>query len=151
MNEQDALLAGFIGTFGKFYELAEYADIYPVVAELAVGDPDENGQMHWQPARTETDGRCLDALYAMLPACFPPLYEKLVLTYRWAEVNLGLYTLLANPPGPDLKRLLEQMRKDPALWGQLIPAGYIQFAKGTEYDYDPVCFDVRERKRNGDY
>jgi hypothetical protein len=85
------------------------------------------------------------------PPRFPPLYEKLVLTYRWAEVDLGLFTLLANPPGPDLERLLEQMRKDPALWGQLTPAGYIQFAKGAEYDYDPVCFDVRERKRNGDY
>lgn len=151
MNEQDVLLAQFIGTFGKFYELAEYADIYPIVAELAAGDTDEAGQTPWQPARVDTDRRCLDALYSKLPARFPPLYESLVLRYRWAEVDLGAYTLLANPPGADLSRLLGEIPKDPALWAMLIPAGYIQFAQGTNYDYDPVCFDVRERKRNGDY
>lgn len=150
MNEEDVLLARFVGVFGRFYELAEYADIYPIVAELAIGEPDELGQTHWQPKRVETDHRCLDSLYAKLPAAFPPLYERLVLTYRWAEVDLGSHTLLANPPGPDLSRLLGEISKDPALSGSLIPAGYIRFAKGTDYDYDPVCFDVSKRKRNGD-
>lgn len=150
MKESD-VLAQFIGTFGKFYELAEYADIYPCVAELAIGEQDELGQTHWRPARVETDRRCLDVLYSKLPARFPPLYEDLVLSYRWAEVDLGSYTLLANPPGPDLSRLFGQISKDPALWALLIPGGYIQFAKGRDYDYDPVCFDLRARAKNGDY
>lgn len=115
VNEQDALLAQFIATFGSFYELAEYAQIYPMVAELAVGEPDELGQTHWQPRRVGTDSRSLDALYAKLPAKFPPLYERMVLTYRWAEVDLGSFTLFANPPGPDLSRLLKEISKDPAL------------------------------------
>ena len=149
-DEQDVLLAQFTGTFGKFYELAEYAHIYPIVAELAIGEPDDLGQTPWRPRRIETDRCWLDALYAKIPARFAPLYERLVLTYRWAEVDLGSYTLLANPPGPDLSRLLGEISKDPALWTLLIPAGYIQFAKGTEYDYDPVCFDINGRKKNGD-
>lgn len=152
MNEKEegALLERFIGVFGKFYELAEFSHIYPIVAELAVGKPDDLGQTPWRPARIDTDGRWLGALYAKLPARFPPLYEKLVLTYRWAEVDLGHFTLLANPPGPDLSRLLGEICKDPALRELLTPAGYIQFAKGTEYDYDPVCFDIRNRKKDSD-
>ena len=150
-EQQDDLLVEFVRTFGKFVELAEFAGIYPIVAELAVGEPDELGQTHWHPERIDTDSRCLDPLYAKLPGRFPPLYERLVLTYRWADVDLGRYTLLANPPGPDLSRLLNGISKDPALWKSLIPAGYIRFAKGPDYDYDPVCFDIRERKKNHDY
>jgi len=150
MNEEDVLLEQFIGVFGKFDELAEYSDIHPIVAELAVGEPDELGQTHWRPARVNTDRRCLDPIYAKLPGRFPPLYEKLILMYRWADTDLGAYTLLANPPGPDLSRLFGEISKDPGLWQTLIPAGYIQFAKGPDYDYDPVCFDVSKRKKNYD-
>jgi hypothetical protein len=150
MNEEDVLLERFISAFGEFYGLAEYSHIYPIAAELAVGEPDDLGQTPWRPARADTDASCLEPLYAQLPGRFPRLYERLVLTFRWAEVDLGAYTLLANPPGPDLARLFNEISKDPGLWESLIPAGYIQFAKGTEYDYDPVCFDLRNRNKNGD-
>lgn len=100
--------------------------------------------------RVDTDRGCLDPLYAKLPARFPPLYERLILSYRWAEVDLQSYTLLANPPGPDFSRLFALISGDPGLLESLIPAGYIQFAKGPDMDYDPVCFDVNSRRKNGD-
>jgi hypothetical protein len=99
IEQQDGLLAEFVGTFGKFYELAEYADIYPIVAELAVGEPDDLGQTHWQPPGIETDSRCLDPLYAKLPGRFPLLYERFVLTYRWAEVDLDAILFWQILPG----------------------------------------------------
>jgi hypothetical protein len=92
----------------------------------------------------------LEAIYAKLPARFPRLYEKLVLTYRWAEVDLQSCRLLANPPGNDLTGLLAQISKDPAFWNTLRGAGYIQFGNGPDIDYDPVCFDLSARKKNGD-
>lgn len=144
------LLERFVGTFATLCEMAEYADIYPIVAEFKVDEPDELGQTHWQPLKVITDDHYLAALYAKLPARLPPLFERLLLSYRWAEVDLHSYTLLANPPGPDLSRFFEQISKDPGLWGSLIPAGYIQFAKGPDYDYDPVCFDIKSRTKSGD-
>jgi hypothetical protein len=45
--------------------------------------------------------------------------------------------------GPDLAGLLRQISKDPAFCSSLLPAGYIQFGKGPDFDYDPVCFDER--------
>lgn len=150
VKEQDALLEEFVGSFDKFYELAEYADIFPIVAELATGETTESGQTPWTPKKMEVEQSCLEVLYAQLPAPFPPLFERLVLTYRWAEVDIGTYTLLANPPGADLSRLFDQISKDRALWRALRPAGYIQFAKGPDVDYDPVCFDIKRRKKNRD-
>lgn len=150
MKNSGALLEEFVGAFGKFYELAEYVEVQPLVAELAVGPPDEAGHTRWQPAKIATDRCCLDPLYARLPAPFPPLYEKLVLSYRWAEVDLGTFALLANPPGLDLTRLFGEVSKDPGLWQALIPAGYIQFAKGPDIDYDPVCFDTGHQRKNRD-
>ena len=81
---------------------------------------------------------------------FPPLFERLVLSYRWAEVDLGSYRLVANPPGTGLDALLPEMSKDPIIWNCLLEAGYIQFGKGPDIDYDPVCFDISARTKNND-
>jgi hypothetical protein len=90
-------------------------------------------------------------LYTKLSRRFPPLYERLVLSYRWAEIDLGAYCLLPNPPGPDLSGLLQQISGDPGIWGSLQPGGYIQFGRGPDIDYDPVCFDLSARKKNSEY
>jgi len=73
-----------------------------------------------------------------------------VLSYRWAEVDLHSHRLLANPPGPGLGALLAQMSQDSIMWKRLLEAGYIQFGKGPDIDYDPICFDVSSRKKNKD-
>ena len=43
------------------------------------------------------------------------------------------------------------MSKDPIIWNCLLEAGYIQFGKGPDIDYDPVCFDISARTKNNDY
>jgi hypothetical protein len=150
MKDDEDLLAQFVASFGKLDLMDENVHIQPDVAELAVDQPDEWGLVHWQPSKVITARESIDPLYDKLPARFPPLFERLVLSYRWAQIDLQLFTLLANPPGADLSRFFEQISKDPALWAALIPAGYLQFAKGPDMDYDPVCFDIKSRKKNGD-
>ena len=93
----------------------------------------------------------LEAVYAKLPARFPPLYEQLVLSYRWLEVDLQLYRLHANLPGPGLSGLLGRILKDKFLSGFLLKNGFIPFGKGTDMDYDPVCFDLTSRKKNREF
>lgn len=63
---------------------------------------------------------------------------------------MHIYSLFANPPGPDLAGFVEQMSKDPILWKCLKREGYTQFGKGPHTNYDPVCFDIKSRKKNGD-
>lgn len=100
--------------------------------------------------RVDTPPKALEAIYTKLPGRFPPLYECLVLSYRWAEVDLQSYRLLANPPGPDLSGLLEELSKDSILGNGLLRAGYVRFGMGPDTDYDPVCFDANSRRKDGD-
>jgi hypothetical protein len=100
--------------------------------------------------KCQTEIQYLDALYAKLPARFPPLYEGLVISYRWEEVDIRRCTLLANPTGPNLNGLFSHMSHDATLWTQLSRGGYIPFGKGTGGDYDPVCFDLQSRKKSGE-
>jgi hypothetical protein len=145
----EGLLERFIASFKRFDDLTA-CQAEPLAQSLAIEAPDEWGFARWRPVSVTTASSWLEPLYAELPARFPKLFERLVLTYRWAEVDLGTWRLLANPPGPDLSGLLREISKDPALWASLLPAGYIQFAKGPDMDYDPVCFDIKSRKKNGE-
>jgi hypothetical protein len=145
------LLEQFVATFEKFDDMSTAQELDPVAWELKVGEPDEYGFIEWRPAKISTDPKLLDPLYAKLPARFPPLYEQLVLSYRWAEIHLQSFTLLANPPGADLGGLLAEIQRDKGLTESLIPAGYIKFAKGPDMDYDPVCFDLKNRTKDKDY
>jgi hypothetical protein len=145
----ELLLERFIASFEKMDELIAWDDD-PIAQELAVGNPNQLGFRHWRPVPVNTPAYLLDPLYAKLPARLPKLYERLVLSYRWAEVHLKTFTILANPPGRDLSGLLQQMSRDPALWNVLLPTGYIPFGKGPDMDYDPVCFDIKSRNKNAE-
>jgi hypothetical protein len=146
--QRDLLLSQYVACFEKLDELSEFPEIYPITGVLAVSEPDEYGTVAWRPRRTDPDPALLEPLYTKLPARFPPLFERLLLTFRWADVDLQTYTLIANPPGPGLEGFFGLISKDRGLWDLLIPSGYLRFAKGPDIDYDPVCFDLNSRRKN---
>lgn len=150
MNDKDLLLDQFVSSFEKLDEMTASKELSPLAWELAAGKSDDLGWKRWRPIKVATDPSCLEPLYAKLPARFPRLFEHLVLSYRWADVELKSLTLLANPRGSDLSRFWEQISSDPGLWTALITAGYIRFGRGADMDFDPVCFDVKTRRKNGD-
>ncbi|HEY1527837.1 MAG TPA: hypothetical protein VGH51_16510 [Candidatus Angelobacter sp.] len=149
MHDEE-LLEKYVATFPIFDEMVADEFSLPAALQLAVEDTDQHERKLWKPVKIETPQSQVQEVYAGLPARFPRLFERMVLSYRWAEVDLGTYRLLANPPGPTLGGLLRQMSQAPALWEALIPAGLIQFGKGPDLDYDPVCFDIKARKQGGD-
>ena len=140
MENGTKLIGEFVASFEQFDVLSTCYERDPLAWELASGDLDEYGFKHWRPVRVWTDRSALDVLYAKLAARFPPLYEQLILSYRWAEVSLGEYKLLANPTGPDLGGLLAAILKDKAIVDELTPRGYLQFGRGPDLNYDPICF-----------
>jgi hypothetical protein len=76
------------------------------------------------------------------------LYETLVVSYRWPEVNLGVFRLLPNEPASDLQPLADAMFADPVLNNTFLPARYVRFALAVDA-YDPICFDLN-RMAHGD-
>ncbi|HEV8491533.1 MAG TPA: hypothetical protein VGR76_04650 [Candidatus Angelobacter sp.] len=123
----------------------------PAAIQLSIEDVDKYGRRLWKPVKIETPQSQLQEVYAELPARFPKLFERMLLSYRWAEVDLGTYTLLANPSGDDFSGFFQQMTNNPFLWAALLPTGFIPFGKGPDLDYDPVCFDIKARRQGGDY
>lgn len=124
--------------------LADFVALFYYERELDEGAPQERAI----PQRT--DPKALDLLYEALPARLPRLYEQLILSYRWPAIELRKFALLANPPGPGLTGLLDEMKRDRWLWEEMIPRGWIPFAQGPGGEYDPVCFQVRQEKESGD-
>ena len=149
--EDNLLVEQLIECFPKHDDMSFLPELDLIAAQLAVGQKDELDWGRWAPTKVQTDPEELKLLYQKLPARFPPLYERLVLSYRWAEIDLGTYRLLPNPPGPDFSGLFQQISGDRGLWESLAPGGYIQFGRGADWDYDPVCFDLSGRKKNGEY
>jgi hypothetical protein len=145
---RDVLLSHYVASFEKLDELRVHPDIYPIAGALSYSERDEYGEVAWRPRRTNPDPALLEPLYAKLPAKFPSLFERLLLTFRWAEVDLKTYSLIANPLGADLEGFFREISRDRGLWEILLPAGYLRFAKGPDMDYDPVCFDIKSRKKN---
>jgi hypothetical protein len=144
------LLAHYIDAFGVLDDLNDY----DVPEALRVGT-DEWGSFRWLPIRFDASDAVLRGFYAALSlpgvgsTRFPHLYESLIRAYRWAEVYLGTYRLLASEPAEDLSPLARQMLADKNMQPTLAVNGYIQFARADD-SYDPVCFDFRHRRRNGD-
>src|SRR5690348_11291835 len=105
------LLAQYIAAFEKLGNLSELR----VPTALRVST-DGYGMEQWRPRQMTTPPSALDALYQGLglpgigSTRFPILYEALILSYRWAEVDLGSYRLLANEPAEDLSPLLAAIR-----------------------------------------
>lgn len=146
--QRDLLLSRYVASFEKLGEMSGFPGIDPFARELATTEPAESGRVAWRPRREEPQPALLEPLYARLPARFPPLFERLLLTFRWAEVDLQTYRLMANPPGSDLEGFFRQISGDPGLWEGLLPAGYLRFGKGSGVDYDPVCFDVSSQRKS---
>jgi hypothetical protein len=150
-NDQEQLLEKYVVAFEKLDEMVVDEFSMLPAEQLMSGGEDEYGRRLWKPIRFETPKPFLDEIYAELPnqLRFPRLFEQLLLSYRWAEVDLGTYRLLANPPGNDLNGFFQKMTHLD-LWDALTSAGFIPFGKGPDVDYDPVCFDIKSQKQGGD-
>ena len=152
MNESDeTLIASYVSAFERFDDMRSTEVAHGLLVRI-----DAEGWHLWRAKLQHADRSALESLYVGMgfrgtsATRFPPLYEILILSYRWAEVDLGTYRLLANQPAEDLAPLLAIMQKDRGLWSTLIPNGYVPFGRGADLNYDPVCFDFRNRQKNGD-
>lgn len=142
MSDQK-LLQQFVEAFQRFDEMIA-PDGTPVelLIEQKVGEWDSwQDELKWHPKYIETSPKILAPLYTRIAGCFPLLYEQLVLSFRWLEVDLKVIRLLGNPPGSDFTDLTEAIFNDLVIADVLIPAGFIPFARSS-INYDPICFDL---------
>ncbi len=159
-SEQDrTLLAQFVATFEKFGELRvleNEIDFTQEIVEAFIQGTIDISWKEWRPQAHQTEAVELGKFYQALGLLgkgstrFPPLYETLILSYRWSEVDLGRYRLLANEFSSDLSPLARCIRQGEGFFSTLVSNGYWQFGRAENDDFDPICFDFRYRQKNGD-
>src|SRR6266496_335553 len=66
----------------------------------------------------------------------------------WRIVRL--FRLLPNPPGPELAGLSEEFSRHRAMQEILFQNKCLQFGKGSDLNYDAICFDWSWRLQDGD-
>jgi hypothetical protein len=147
------LLERFVGAFGALNEGHLYVEgVDEISAEMNDGFDDSKwARQKWKPVPMASDPGNLRVVFEQLPARLPPLYEQLVLNYRWMRVELADWmSLFANPPGGDFSKLIGEMTRDSVLTSVLFPNGLLPFGRAPDDNYDPICFDTRRRLRDGD-
>ncbi|MFN3149118.1 hypothetical protein [Bremerella sp.] len=138
-HEDDTdLIRRFVETFTILDERVYTQDDPPDELFVEEIDPSDWQVIRWRPVDWQTPPEALGAVRR--GSRLPVLYETLVTSYRWPEVNLGRFRLLPNLPAGDLNPLAKAMFADPVLNATLLPAGYVRFAMAAD-SYDPLCFD----------
>lgn len=145
--EDDELIKAFVESL-EFHQF--FTHEAPPPSELNAGiDPNDWNCVRWRPSRIETPRKAIVGNSRLSGVAFPPLYERLVLTYRWLEVWTHKIRLFSNPPGASLDPLAKRIRGDPVFDGHLFACGYIPFGLDINV-YDPVCFNTNKQSSDGD-
>ena len=143
----DELIAAFVDS----WELdAFFDDADPPPTELWVATDLDSMDPVWRPARIDTPHEALAKLRSDMRVKLPPLFERLLLTWRWCDMSIvDKVRLFANPPGYRLDDFQASVFRDPVFNGHLIARGYIPFGFDNNR-YDPVCFDTNVQHEDGD-
>lgn len=156
IQADEELVASFVGTFCKLNGGCWTPHDKPPPDELNAGiDPHDWRHILWRPAAIQVGVDGLKSFYHSLPSTLPPLYERLITSWRWLEVDLHRIRLFANPPGPALDGLAENIFSDPVFVSHLVKNGFVPFAfdsgeRSDQHTYNPVCFDTNHRNERGD-
>lgn len=92
-----------------------------------------------------------EALESRLPRRLPPSYRSLATRYAFPAFDLGPVHLFANTGAPEeVDELSVRVFLDPVMSGVLLRNGYVQIGRPVDGSYDPVCFDLNERRGGGE-
>ncbi|MFN7987947.1 MAG: hypothetical protein U0529_10770 [Thermoanaerobaculia bacterium] len=144
------LLAAFVAAFERHDDMLVSDPLLdPAAHSLRIGNPGPRG-VRWRVKPVHLTHRALERFYSHVPGRLPRLYEQLITSYRWADVDIGACTLLGNPPAEGLSGLTASILRDRILTDTLFPNGLIPFARASGGRYDPVCFATRRPQHGTD-
>jgi hypothetical protein len=148
----EKLIAEFVAAFDVLDDLTVWSKDQTLPSELEAGFDDSRwAWQKWKPAKIRTSRAALDHFLSTYGIRFPELYENLLLSFRWLEVDLcGLARLFENPPGPLAEGLFAAIVEGPIHSKVLLPSGLVPFARAPD-NYDLICFDTTNRSVSRDF
>jgi len=152
----DSKIDGFV----RKVNVSQREPLFPdeVPEFLRVGGPDKYGQFMWSIKESDCDWiqGWFEAFDQELHLKFPPSFQSLMSRYAFPAFQCGPVFLHANT-GYELQseqdftwEFKERIFRDKGLVEALFPAGFLQIGNPHETNYDPVCFDTKNRRDDGE-
>lgn len=93
----------------------------------------------------------IDAFEARLPRRFPTSFGSLVRRYAFLPFEWGPVRFFGNSGTGDDDDLVVAGVRDLVLFDATTKAGLMQFARPSDSNYDPICFDARAPRKNREF
>lgn len=93
----------------------------------------------------------IDALESRLPKRFPASFRSLLTRYSFSAFDAGLLSFFSNLGDDSHEELNVAIFKDRIVANTTLRAGYIQFARPVDGNYDPICFDANHSSKNREF
>ena len=139
----------------RFVETVNDARIEPgdtdeIPPSVAAGGVDEFGLLPWK-IQPIVDTPWIAEVQSGLPSPLPPSYRSLIARYAFPAFEIDRVFLFANTPEGTTPFELRAKLRDPIAREIMAVRNLVQFGNPRMYDYDPVCFDMSARNRDGEF
>jgi hypothetical protein len=98
-----------------------------------------------------TDIQWVDGILNRLPARLPPSFVSLISRYVFDDFKAGEIWFYANRGEEAWEDLSQAIFRDEIMFRVTTSDGFIHFAQPHDGSYDPLCFDIRRRRKSGEY
>jgi hypothetical protein len=99
--------------------------------------------------RPASDTPWLAPLETRLPSPFPSLYRFLITHFKFAEFEVGPIMFFANTGQKDIfNDISRALFSDEGMYPVLLKNGLMQFGRQAGGGYDPMCFDMKARRKD---
>jgi len=111
-------------------------------------------------ARLITEGVGIEASYetnwtellvSALPAKYPPSFISLISRYIFDQFTAEKITFYSNHGNNMSDDLSTAIFQDQIIFKTTTANGFLPFARPADDSYDPLCFDIRNRRNNKEY
>jgi hypothetical protein len=97
-----------------------------------------------------SDAPWIASLETTLPLRLPPSFRSLILRYRFGPFRASGIAFFGNRGDNDRDDLVVGSLSDPVLARVSQQHGFVQVGRPDTGTYDPVCFDMRRRSKDGE-
>jgi hypothetical protein len=127
----------------------EWASDTDIPPSLRLGSSEGGWRYDWRIQKRD-DIDWIEALEANLPGPLSPSFRSLVTRYVYPAFSVGGLWLFANTREQASNDWRIWLWQDKYLSRGLLTNGCIQFARPDTGSYDPICFDTRNRAKDGE-
>lgn len=89
----------------------------------------------------------IDEIIRKLPAKYSPTFMSLISRYIFDDFEIDNLWFFANRGDQDWYELSQAIFRDSIIFKFTSSKGFLHFARSADGSYDPVCFDIRNRKK----